>query len=108
GPVSSMLEDGILKITLSSPPANALSMAVMASLQAEFDRAAADRQVRVIVLAASGKVFCAGHDLKEMTAHRTDPDRGRTFFEQAMNACSALMQTIVRHPRPVIAEVDGL
>ncbi|MBA3446152.1 MAG: enoyl-CoA hydratase [Pseudaminobacter sp.] len=108
GPVFSALENGVLRITLAHPPANALSIAAMASLQAEFDRSRDDKAVRVIVLAASGKVFCAGHDLKEMTAHRGDADRGRAFFEQTMNACSALVQTIVRHPKPVIAEIDGV
>jgi enoyl-CoA hydratase/carnithine racemase len=81
---------------------------VFAVLEDEFEQARADRAVRVVVLAASGKLFCAGHDLKEMTAHRADPDRGRAFFERAMGACSALMQSIVRNPKPVIAEVDGL
>jgi len=108
GPVTTSFQDGILRITLSKPPANALSLAVMAALESEFGRARDDRDVRVIVLAASGKVFCAGHDLKEMTAHRADADRGRAFFEQTMAACAHLMQTIVRHPKPVIAEVDGL
>ncbi|MEP9374129.1 enoyl-CoA hydratase [Mesorhizobium sp. KR1-2] len=108
GPVTSIAKDGVLRLTLSNPPANALSLAVMAELQAEFDRARDDKAVRVIVLAAEGKVFCAGHDLKEMTAHRADADRGRAFFEQTMAACSQLMQTIVRHPKPVIAEVAGL
>jgi enoyl-CoA hydratase/carnithine racemase len=108
GPVTSLLKDGVLRLTLANPPANALSIATMAALQAEFDRARDDKAVRVIVLAATGKVFCAGHDLKEMTARRADADRGRAFFERTMAACAQLMQTIVRHPKPVIAEVDGL
>jgi len=108
GPVVSQQDKGVLRLTLASPPANALSLAVMASLTAELDRAKADKSVRVIVLAAAGKVFCAGHDLKELTLHRADADKGKAFFEQTFTACAALMQTIVRHPRPVIAEVDGL
>ena len=108
GPVTSAFSDGVLRITLSSPPANALSLAVMAALQAELDRARGDKDVRVIILAAAGKVFCAGHDLKEMTARRSDPDRGRAFFAETMQRCATLMQSIVRHPKPVIAEVDGL
>ena len=67
-----------------------------------------DEAVRVIVIAAQGNVFCAGHDLKELTARRSDADRGRAFFELTMSRCSALMQSIVRHPKPVVAEVDGL
>ncbi|CDX36948.1 Enoyl-CoA hydratase domain-containing protein 3, mitochondrial [Mesorhizobium sp. SOD10] len=108
GPVLVAQEKGILRLTLASPPANALSLATMAALQAEFDRVKTDKSVRVIILAASGKVFCAGHDLKEMTAHRADSDRGKAFFEKTFAACATLMQTIVRHPKPVIAEVDGL
>ena len=108
GPVFSALENGILRITLANPPANALSIATMASLQAEFDRARDDKAVRVIVLAASGKLFCAGHDLKEMNARRTDADKGEAFFEETFAICSRLMQSIVRHPKPVVAEVDGI
>jgi len=108
GPVTAELEAGVLRLTLGSPPANALSLATIAALQAGVDRARDDNAVRVVVIAASGKVFCAGHDLKEMTAHRKDADRGRAFFERTMAACSALMQAIVRCPKPVIAEVDGV
>lgn len=108
GPVFAEQANGIARLTLASPPANALSLSVMAALQAELDRLRDDRSVRVIILAASGKVFCAGHDLKELTAHRGEADRGRAFFEKTFAACSALMQTIVHHPKPVIAAVDGL
>ena len=64
--------------------------------------------VRAVVIAGSGKLFSAGHDLKEMTAHRRDTDGGRAFFEQAFATCSRLMQSIVELPKPVIAEVDGI
>lgn len=106
--VQSSLEGGVLRLVLASPPANALSIDVMAALQSHLDSARNDAEVRVIVLAAAGKVFCAGHDLKEITAHRSDADRGRAFFELTMARCAALMQSIVHHPKPVIAEVDGL
>ncbi|MER8729073.1 enoyl-CoA hydratase [Mesorhizobium sp. M1227] len=108
GPVVSRLDNGVLRLMLANPPANALSLAMMAALTAELDRAKADKSVRVIVLGAAGKVFCAGHDLKELSAHRADADRGRGFFEKTFSACASLMQAIVRHPKPVIAEVDGL
>lgn len=108
GPVLSTLDNGILRLTLANPPANALSIAVMETLTAEFDRAKADKSVRVIVLGAAGKLFCAGHDLKELSLHRADPDRGRAFFEKTFAVCSALMKAIVRNPKPVIAEIDGL
>lgn len=108
GPVIVSLEAGILRLELANPPANALSLATMAALQAALDEARDDKAVRVIVLSARGKVFCAGHDLKELSAHRGDSDRGRAFFELTMNTCATLMQSIVRHPKPVIAAVDGL
>jgi len=106
--VRSQMTDGILRIALANPPANALSMAVMTALQAALDAAREDDAVRVIVIAGEGKVFCAGHDLKEMTAHRTDPDKGREWFEDTFAACSRLMQSISAHPKPVIAEVAGI
>jgi enoyl-CoA hydratase/carnithine racemase len=107
-PVTTVLDAGILRVTLASPPANALSLAVMAALTAEIDRAGGDKSVRVIVIAAPGKVFCAGHDLKEMNARRGDADGGRAFFEETFAACSRLMQSIVGLPKPVIAAVDGI
>ncbi|MDN2564924.1 enoyl-CoA hydratase [Aquibium sp. A9E412] len=108
GPLDARLEDGVLWLTLAAPPANALSIAMIEALQGELDRVRASEAVRVIVIAAQGKVFCAGHDLKEMTAHRADADGGRAFFAHTMALCARLMQTVVRHPRPVIAAVDGM
>lgn len=99
---------GVLRLTLNRPPANALSVELLADLQDELDRSANDKSVRVIVIAAHGKVFSGGHDLKEMTAHRNDPDKGEAFFEQTFEACGKMMQSIVAHPRPVIAEVNGI
>jgi len=107
GPVHAVLSGGILTLTLANPPANALSIATMEALQVQLDRARDDEAVRVVVLAAAGKVFCAGHDLKELTAHRADADRGRGFYEKTMRLCAGVMQSIVRLPKPVIAEVAG-
>ena len=106
--VSGSVDRGILRITLANPPANALSLEVMTALQGELDRASGEKSVRVVVLAGSGKIFCAGHDLKQMNARRTDADRGKAYFEETFAMCSRLMQSIVRHPKPVIAEVDGI
>jgi enoyl-CoA hydratase/carnithine racemase len=101
--------NGVARLTLTSPHnRNALSEAMLTALQASFDAIALDKQVRAVVLDAEGPVFCAGHDLKEMTARRNDPDRGRAYYEALMNQCAALMQTIVRLPQPVIAAVEGL
>lgn len=109
GPVATSLDGGILRIALQNPPANVLSIATLAALQEAFDRASQDKDVRVVVLGASGgKLFCAGHDLKEMTAHRKDADRGKAFFEKTFSSCSTLMQSIVNLPKPVIGAVDGI
>ncbi len=99
---------GILRLTLANPPANTLSEAMLAALQGALDDAANDADVRVIVIAAEGRIYSGGHDLHEMTARRADADGGRAYFADMMNRCATLMQTIVRHPKPVIAEVNGL
>ncbi|HEV7251006.1 MAG TPA: enoyl-CoA hydratase [Shinella sp.] len=98
----------ILRITLNNPPANALSIAVMEALGAALDAAAADEAIRIVILASTGKVFSAGHDLKEMTARRGDPDGGRAFFEETMRMAADLMLKIAALPQPVVAEIDGL
>ncbi len=106
---SELDDDGILRLTLDDPGRrNALSEAMLGKLGAAFDRAAFDPAVRVVVLAANGPAFCAGHDLKEMTAGRSDADRGRDYFTKIMAMCSGIMQAIVNCPKPVIAEVTGV
>lgn len=105
-PVGIDRDGPVLRLTLNNPPANALSLEVMQSLIEALEEIAAS--TRVIIIAASGKLFSAGHDLKQMTARRTDEDRGKAYFEQTFAACSRLMQSIVEHPKPVIAEVDGI
>ncbi len=102
-------EQGVLRLTLDDVGRrNALSEAMLAKLGSAFDEAGADPAVRVIILAANGPAFCAGHDLKEMTAGRAGSDRGRAYFTMVMAMCSAMMQTIVNCPKPVIAEVTGV
>ncbi len=109
GPVAEQLSGGVLTLVLANAPANALSLATMDALQSALDRARDDRAVRVVVLtAAPGKVFCAGHDLKEMNARRVDEDGGEAFFRRTFDACSRLMKSIVGLPQPVIAQVDGI
>jgi enoyl-CoA hydratase/carnithine racemase len=98
----------VLRLTLRNPPANSLCVEVMQALQAQLDGCRNDRGIRVIVIAAAGKLFSAGHDLKEMSAHRTDADAGRSYFERTFGICSRLMQSIANHPKPIIAEVDGI
>jgi enoyl-CoA hydratase/carnithine racemase len=100
---------GITLLTLDRPETrNSLSEAMLSALGAAFTAIAQDPKVRVVVIAANGPVFCAGHDLKELTAHRSDADHGRAYFTQVMDACSAVMQAVVRLPQPVIAAVQGV
>jgi enoyl-CoA hydratase/carnithine racemase len=114
-PASSLLllrEDlagGVAVLTLNRPQTrNSLSEAMLEALGDAITAIAHDRRVRVVVLAANGPAFSAGHDLKELARHRTDSDRGRAYFKQIMGACSALMQQIVTLPQPVIAAVQGI
>ena len=108
GPLGVARKGAVLRLTLANPPANALSIGMMRALIAELDKAAADADIRVVVMAAAGNLFCAGHDLKEMTGRRGDADGGRAFFEETFRLCGELMLKIARLPKPVIAEVDGL
>lgn len=95
-------------LTLNRPAArNSLSEALLRALEVELTAIAADRSVHAIVLTANGPVFSAGHDLKELTARRSDPDGGRGYFAYIMTLCSAVMQQMVRLPQPVIAAVQG-
>ena len=100
---------GICVLTLNRPAArNSLSRAMLQALEDLLADIAADAGVRVVVLAGAGTVFCAGHDLREITAHRADADGGRGFYADAMAACARVMQAIVRLPQPVIAAVQGV
>ena len=98
----------VLRLTLNRPPANALSIALMEALAVELDAAAAMDDVRVVVLAANGALFSAGQDLKELMAHRADPDGGKAFFEKTFRLSADLMLKVAGLPQPVIAEIDGL
>ena len=94
----------VVTLTLNRPQAfNALSQAMLGQLQAELDAIASDESVRVVVISATGKAFCAGHDLKEM---RADPSL--EYYERLFTQCSDLMLTIQRLPVPVIARVEGI
>lgn len=100
---------GILRLTLNDGRRrNPLSEAMLTALRSAFDQAGNNPDVRVIILAADGPAFSAGHDLKEMTAGRDHEDRGRAYFSKVMEMCSGVMQAIVNCPKPVIAEVDGI
>ncbi|WP_213286544.1 enoyl-CoA hydratase [Bradyrhizobium sp. sGM-13] len=96
-------------LTLNRPAArNSLSEGLIAELHGALQAIHGDNSVRAVVIAANGPAFSAGHDMKELTARRSDPDRGRAYFGQVMNACSAMMQTVVHLPKPVVAAVQGI
>ncbi|MFS8038294.1 enoyl-CoA hydratase [Xanthobacter sp. AM11] len=102
-------DGGVATLTLARPAQrNSLSEGMMAALTAALAGLADDPAVRAVVLAAEGPVFSAGHDLKEIQAHRGDADRGRAYFEAVLTRCAALMTAIVRLPQPVIAAVEGM
>lgn len=99
----------VLRLTLMrGSQRNPLSTAMLDALIAALEAAATDRSVRAIVIAGEAPGFCGGHDLKEMTSHRTDGDGGRAFYEALFARCSQMMQMIVAHPKIVIAEVNGI
>lgn len=100
---------GVLRVTLDdSARRNALSTRMLGELKEVLDRVASDAQVRVLVLAATGPAFSAGHDLKEITLAREHDDAGRSFFKDLMDQCATVMQAIINNPKPVIAEVSGV
>ncbi|MDB5534407.1 MAG: enoyl-CoA hydratase [Hyphomicrobiales bacterium] len=102
-------EGDIAILTLNRPAArNSLSEALLIALADAFSDIATDTSVRAVVLTANGSAFCAGHDLKELTARRSDADGGRAYFKQIMTVCSGMMQQIVALPQPVIACVQGV
>jgi len=100
--------DGILRLTLNRPRVgNCFNLALLRELTDGISAAGEDPEARVVIIAANGPLFCSGHDLKEMTASRSDEDAGRQFFQATFAASSAVMQAIIECPKPVIAEVHA-
>ena len=103
------LKDSILKITLNNPSQqNTLSLDFINDLKKIIDKADKNDEVKVIILSSSGKVFSAGHNLKEIKSHREDKDQGLQFFTTLINSCSDLMINIINNSKPIIAEVSGI
>ena len=101
-------KNGIFRLTLNSQHNhNALSEEMMLNIQTALDESVNNKKIRVIIVSADGPTFSAGHDLKELTEGRQNPDKGKNYFTTIMKKCSKLMQTIVNNPKPVIAEVNG-
>lgn len=99
----------VLRLTLNdNATRNSLSEEMMAAIQSKLDDADRDNSVGAIVIAANGKIFSSGHNLKQLTAHRADSDRGEKYFSSVFSACAKLMLSIARHRCVIIAEVDGL
>ena len=95
---------GVVTLTLNRPEAfNALSEGLLDALQAALDRVAADERARVVVIAAAGRAFCAGHDLKEMRAAPS-----QAYYERLFAQCGRMMMTIQKLPVPVVARVQGI
>ncbi|MDB3928826.1 enoyl-CoA hydratase [Paracoccaceae bacterium] len=101
--------DGIAHLNLNAPEKlNALSEAMLDALQEQFDALQDDRAVRAVIISGSGKAFCAGHDLKEMTAGRQAEDGGKAYFKNLFDKCARMMTSIPKMPQPVIAQVHGI
>ena len=102
-------DKGVLRLVMNnSDQRNPLSENMISMLMDEIKEASSDQSIRVIVLAAIGKVFSSGHDLKEITSARQNEDSGEVYYKNLFDYCSSLMQLIVNTPQPIIAEVDGI
>jgi len=107
--LSALDEKGVLRLTLNDAHRrNALSEEMLQLLGQALAEAGQNPAVRVVVLDANGPAFCAGHDLKQLTAGRAAADGGRAYFAKIMGLCAQVMQAIVACPKPIIAEVAGV
>ena len=103
------IANGVYRLTLNdAKKRNTLSEEMMAKLKSSLTDATDNKSIRVIIIAGNGPAFCSGHDLKQMTAGRDNDDQGLTYFKKVFASCSELMQMIVEHPKPIIAEVSGV
>ena len=99
----------VMHLRMNAPERlNALSDEMIAALHGALDDVAEDRSVRAVILSGAGKGFCAGHDLKQMTAGRQNADGGVAYFKDLFDRCAAMMARIQSLPQPVIAQVHGI
>lgn len=98
----------VLTLTLGAGPAHPLSLAMIEALSDALARAGEDDGIGAIVIHGPGRIFCAGHDLKEIARHRRDADHGRGFLEHLFAACASMMQAVTMCPKPTIAQVEGI
>jgi enoyl-CoA hydratase/carnithine racemase len=102
-------KEAVRILTLNRPKArNCLSLDLLQSLHCALREVADAETVRAVVLTGAGPAFSSGHDLKELIAHRNDPDKGRSFYAEVMQVCAETMLAIIRLPKPVIAAVNGI
>ena len=107
--VKSDLINKVLHLTLNDPEhQNTLSDEMISELEKKFKKASQDKYVKVIILSSTGKVFCAGHNLKDLNSKRLDLDKGKSYYAKIFRSCSLLMMNIVQNPKPVIAAIDGI
>lgn len=99
----------VTRLVMNAPERlNALSDEMLAALQTALNEIANDKTVRAVILSGMGKAFCAGHDLKQMTAGRQSEDGGKLYFKDLFDRCAAVMARIQSLPQPVIAQVHGI
>jgi enoyl-CoA hydratase/carnithine racemase len=99
----------VAHLTMNTPGSlNALSDEMLAALQGQFDALRDDTSIRAVILSGAGKAFCAGHDLKQMTAGRQAEDGGKAYFLDLFNRCATMMMSVQSLPQPVIAQVHGI
>lgn len=106
--VQATLSDKVLRLTLGGGVAHPLSMAMIKTLHTHLHQASDDPGVNVIVIHGPGKIFCAGHDLKEIASHRQDPDDGLAYLTELFEKCGDMMQAITNAPKPTIALIEGI
>ena len=103
------LENGVMRFILNDEKRrNALSENMLDALHEKIMDSAKNPKIRVVIISAKGPVFCAGHDLKEITQARDYKDDGIIYFQNLFDKCSEVMKGIVTNPKPVIAEVNGI
>ena len=103
------LENGVMRLILNDEKRrNALSENMLDALHEKIMNSAENSKIRVVIISAKGPVFCAGHDLKEITQARDHKDDGIIYFQNLFDKCSEVMKGIVTNPKPVIAEVNGI
>ena len=103
------IKDNVFYITLNNPSSqNTLSLNIINILNEIILDSAKNNEIKVIIIRSVGKIFSAGHNLKEISLHRQDGDKGLKFFTTLISSCSNLMLNIINNPKPVIAEVNGI